>query len=241
MSKFRSQQSARRSLQFEKTRGLVGKLDSSGNKVLRDSATGKYWIRPEKSSGNYSTAVLLPLARNATLPARYNLVVEMGYDNTRQLVILGVDFEALKQQGVNPALLNPAETKGVQIEQIKHLYCRHHPTLAYNAYVYPGVAILAGTVVDFTGGYISLLSYQPSAGNHCYAGVYLTDAGALGVSTSTPQSTSTPLVTADLQEVINGMAAGDMPLKAFVLNGDEDDFSDTPLLSKDLRSAWGVL
>lgn len=241
MTPTRTQRLKRRLLNLDKQRGIIGNPNLSGRERIQDSITGKYWVRPEKSSGSFSSPVLLPLAQNAVLPAAWNLVVELGYDTARQLVIKGVDLDAAKQQGANPALLNPSETGAVQIEQIKHLYCRKHPTTPYAAYVYAGLVISNGTVIDWLGGSINLITYQPSAGNHCYAGVYLSDSGALGVSASTPQSVSSALVTADLQEVIDGMPAGAVPLRAFVLSGDEADFTDTPALSKDLRSAWVVL
>jgi hypothetical protein len=105
--------------------------------------------------------------------------------------------------------------------------------------VLPGRAILDTTYVNFAGDIIGLSTSKPSAGNHRYAGVYLTSSGTLAVALSTAQSNGTPLDDTDIQEVIDGIAAGDLPLRAFVLDGDEADFSDDT--SVDLRDLFGEI
>lgn len=224
-------QQARRKLGFERTQAFLGKLNEDGNQVIRDDS-GLYFVRAQLPSGALAPPVALPLDRGTFLPSGYNLAVEVGYDKTGQQVILGIDYETAKKQGISPAALNPADPAAsgfTRIGKLADLLCRAHPGKEGYAQVFPGICIFGTTIQKYDGGEISILaSYKPSSGNHRYVVVALTSGGALEAAGSTAQSTSSALDETDLQQAINGLSSNSKPLKAFRVAATDSVINDSP-------------
>lgn len=232
---------ARRRLQFERTQGMLGKLGSDGTKLLRDLASGRYWVRPYKSSGELAPAVPLPLAEGQTLLPFYNLMVNLSQDKTGQTVIIGNNNAGLSAQGVSPFAANPGDPAAqgyIGQELLTPFLCRPHASEPYYAVVYPGVGVYGSTVLDKTStSEINLTSYKPGAGQHRYVTVFMDSAGALSVAGSTAQANTAALDETDLQECLDTAPAGGWPLRAFVMDGDLSGLEIKT--SKDLRNLWG--
>lgn len=234
----RSVSRLRDKLQLNRRRGLLGGADGAPH----DVDTGRYWVRPEKAPGVYAAPVRLPLNKGAMLPPAGNVVVELGVDETGQSVILGMDSGAAARQGLSPFTHNPLEPAArglVRQEDIAPLLGFKAPGLIWTASVAPGIAIINGTVLNWAGGTIDLINYQPAAGLHRYVAVFLHRSGSLIAVGSTPESNAGDLDTTDLQEIIDRQPANSLPIKAWVFDGDQSDFSNAPAVSVDLRNAWG--
>ena len=228
----------RRHLNLDQRRGILG--DTQG--VVRDTSNGHYYVRIEKSPGNYYPPVSLPLSNTATVAPKSGVPVYVGYDpvNKRE-VIVGMVTSALEQIGISPFISNPSDPAAADLipqERMATLYSRPHSdslNKPFYAQVYPARLISASAVTSWPGGEINLASFLPASGNHRYVMVFIkSDFATLEAFGSTAQSTSSALGDTDLTEAFIQRTADSIAIRAYKmissdlsLNG---NFADSPFL-----------
>lgn len=238
MSSVRQTNKRRRKLQLIKQRAQIVTVNGS----VRNEAHGTYYVATIMSTGQLAPPVEKRTFAGATIPPQEGLIVELAYDTDGEQKIRGVNERAAQAQGVSAFALNPGELNSRLYygEQIGTLLCRRHPTLPWRAQVLPGIAMFGDEPVAVASALtIDLSSYVPDEGEHRYVGVALKNDGTLIAAASTAQSTGTALDNTDLTEVAEGFTGIRLPLRAFVFDGDESDFSDSATTAKDLRSFAG--
>jgi hypothetical protein len=240
----RNLQRRRRALNRDTSRAVLGKAD----KTIWDTSNGqqRYWVRPIGSSGLPGSPVLKRQGKGVHFRVWAGMPLILGFDESKEQVILGEDSEALQSQGFGGFSANlgdPASRGLIRQEELGNLFCRHKPGVAWTAQVLPGCTIMGTTWIEVaTAMDMDLSGSVPSAGNHCYVAVFLKDDSTFTSTTSTPQANTSALNSTDVQECINALGAGNwLALRAFVFDGDEDDFSDGPATAKDMRSPFSVV
>lgn len=242
-SQTRTLQKRRRAAGYDKQFARLGKEDGT----LRDLESNAYWARPISNSGTLGAATTFKRLPGAHFRARAGLLVELRYSQGRELMIAGEADDGLNDGGADTFLGNlgdPAARGLIKQEEMADLFCRKAPGQQWTAQVLPGATLIGTTWVEVPTTpklEIDLSGDVPSAGNHCYVAVFLLDDGTLTSTTSTPQANdgSAPLDSTDVQECITAMGAGNwLALRAFVFDGDQDDFSDSRDLAKDMRSPF---
>lgn len=235
----------RRALGFDRRYARLGKEDGT----IHDLETGSYWARPVSNHGTLGAATTFKRMAGRHFRVKEGLLVELQYAQNRELVIAGEADDEIANGGMDSIFGNLGDPAGYLIvqEQLGNLFCRKHPSKAWHAQVLPGCTIMGTTWVEVPVKpklEIDLSGDVPSAGNHCYVAVFLKDDGTLTSTSSTPQTNdgSAPLDSTDVQECIDNLGAGNwLALRAFVFDGDADDFSDSPRTAKDLRSIFSVV
>lgn len=215
---------ARRRLQLVIDSALTGKIDGT----IRD-ANGNYYVRPILSTGE-APAVAIPLRIGTSIPARANVVVELGWSRTGQREIVGISQSASLSQGINLAAFNPgdpASTGLVFKERLAELYCEADSQNTGYGKVYPGRVFFGNGFIEFAGGTINLNGYKPATSNHRYVGVFLNADGTLSAAASTAQSTASALNSTDVQECRNAAPSVCLPIHIFRWSGDENDLDNT--------------
>jgi hypothetical protein len=204
--------------------GILGRGDGVVA-VASGAKMGWYYVRPLYSTGRYGVAVALPPLEGATIPIQYNMPVRIAKDNTGQTVIVGISRTVMQSIGLPADLSNSGNPNNTVLflEQLSPLRCRPSQRIGEEAYaeVLPGKVQFEHVYQDFAGASISLVSSWPSSGNHLYAVVAIKPDATLEVATSTEQATSSDLDATDVQEAIEALTYGAMPVKAFKIASDD--------------------
>lgn len=248
MSNFRLTNAIRKMRRKTNVERRIGYLGDGSGEVHDRTRPGNYWVRYDQSLGALSTPVSLPIDVNANLPSSNDLAVEIGERNGKP-IILGAHYEGLAAAGINPLQINPADeqvTKFVSQSQITTFQATRHADTTNKPFY---AIVLAGWYFDeagvkqfFPGDEIDLSSLQPSAGNHCYAVVFLkkTD-GTLEAFASTAVDIADPLSVVDIQEAVALKSADSMDIWAWELTGDDVELAVDPARVVDLRHPFDGL
>lgn len=232
----------RRQTNIETQAGFLG--DGTGETHDRNNP-GNFWVRFPAAAGGLTTPVSLPLMVNANLKPDDGIMVEVGMWKNRP-VILGARLDSLAAAGINPIQLNPADPTNqylgpVNQNQITTFQAMSHGDVTnkpFYAVVMPGVLYVSGVPYFFTGSEINISSLVPSAGEHCFAAVFIKSDLTLEAFGSTAIADVDPLSDVDLREADALKTFGSYPVWAWELRGDDTALSVDPARQVDLRRAF---
>jgi hypothetical protein len=228
----------RRHLNLDQRRGVLG--DAQG--VVRDIANGNYYVRIEKSPGNYYPPISLPLANTATVAPKAGVPVYVGYDPIgKRDVIVGMMTSALEKIGISPFVSNPSDPAAADLivqERLATLYSRPHSDALnkpFFAQVYPARLASASAIISWAGGEINLASFIPASGNHRYVMVFIkSDFSNLEAFGSTEQATSSALDDTDLTEAFIQRSSDSIVVRAYKMTSSDislnGSLTDSPML-----------
>ncbi len=214
---------------------VLGDSDSPGARVDVPGRIGYVYVRfpgGRDANGftNFSTPMMARSA-GAAFPNVPGFGVYVAYGDNGELEIKSAHYQSLDNAGINTSVLNPLNQQStfVYLWQLTMGLALSVATSAtsstlvmvksFRYYVGNTFGVFE---TPFEADKPDLDPYIPSAGNHCYAGLWIdTYTNLPVVTTSIPQAITTPLDATDLQELIVRVAssrpADGVPLKAFYL------------------------
>lgn len=205
--------------------------DASGN-ITDPAIPGNVYVRVQTSNG-------LSDRRSVRAPAtmlpylKPGLPVLLGQDQYKRSIIIGVNNDALLSAGNSPVTVQTQQQSGgvtqANLETLR-LVPTSPPSLV--VCVKAWYVLLNGTLYWFPGAPVDLTASVPSAGNMCYAMVFVkADHLTTEVTASTPRGVAdVDLDLADLQECIDGRSAGSTPVGAIELIGGQTVINETNIL-----------
>ncbi len=221
---------------------LPARLGNGTGTVYDLQNQGNYYLRKLEANGGLSQPFSLPLNPLANIPPVDGMPVDIGYDPRGVQCIWQCNTASMLSANVNPLILNPIDTavygKTSQTNIATLLYQRHGDVnnFPFTVVVFKAPVIINGIAKMFAGAGITVSSFVPSAGLHCYVSVFLRTDMTLEAFASTPKNLLDPLtVDTDIAECITQASANSIVICAYELRGGDTALSSDPARNVDMR------